>query len=129
MGYHCKKYLGPLKIPRPVEVYKYLLYWEDVCLMDNHNISPFYISFHDIVFSLAPRNDIGISRQIKMSKLKNETKLKHLCLSSSGDLYWIENQYVMMNRDMYQENVTKKYSTHIVLKKKNICMLSKKEGA
>ena len=26
---------------------------------------------------------------------------------SSGDLYWIENQYIMMNRYMYLEKVKK----------------------
>ena len=36
--------------------------------------------------------------------------------SSSGDLYWIENQYIMINRYMYLEKVKKnhKYSTHNV---------------
>ena len=33
--------------------------------------------------------------------------------SSSGDLNWIENQYIMMNRYMYLEKVKKTYIPHI----------------
>ena len=73
------------------------------------------ILYHSILFFFKqPIGMIGNARKTQISKIK--IKLYHVKIlvpkSSSGDLYWIENQYVKVS--MYLKKVTKTNIHHIM---------------
>ena len=106
--YQCRKTLVSLKIPRPVEVWKCLLPIGWLSCGQSYHIFNFHIIPYKYFLQQLPDKIYRISSKTQISKLKKKScNIKILMLQlSSGDLFWIENQYVMVN--MYLKKEKKK---------------------